>query len=207
MVRARACAPRALAASPILLLPGPALAHPGSGLAHVGDDLLLGLTLSLTLAATLLPLPVLGLALAPARRIPWLSLLAGGGAGLCLAGVAPAEVAPLSLAIALVLACALALWGRPLPRIPLVTLAALLPGLALASLYRGGSATPPPAMIIGSLVGACLLILGPALAGRILLHCLPDAAPALALRIAASWLAAILILMLALTLSGQAGMV
>lgn len=184
-----------------MALPGTALAHPGSTLQHQAGDFTLGLGLSLGLLESLLPLIALGLALAGRPRLPWLPMLIGLGAGLSLAGLAPEGIGAAALGAGCLLALVTALCPPPLPAALQGAAAVLLPGLAVASLYHGGSATPPMAMILGSLSGVMLAVLGPALGGRQILR-LPGKIPALALRIAASWLAAILIIVLAFVLAG-----
>lgn len=183
------------------MLPGTARAHVGDGLMHHARELTLGLGLSLGLLESLLPLIALGLALASRRPLPWLALLVSLGAGLALSGLAPENIGLPGLVVACLLAICTALTPPPLPRHLRVLATGLIPGLAMASLYHGGSATPPLAMMMGSLLGAALAVLLPALGGREILR-LPGRMPVLVIRIAASWLAAILIIVLAFVLAG-----
>lgn len=193
----------------LCLAPGLATAHVALTQESAAADAWLGVRLVVEFVEALLPLLALGLALSGQLRrgaFPWPWALTGLAAGLLASPLADEMVSFYALGAGIFAAALIALRGLPLPAPVTAALAFALPALALASSYHGLTMLPPPAMLAGSLLAAAALVLLPALLGTLVLK-LPGQAPGIALRIAASWLAAILILMLAFALAGpQAGL-
>lgn len=187
----------------LALLPAPASAHVPGLPAEAMAALTLGLRLPFLYPEALLPLLVLGLALAGGHR-PLIAGLAGLGAGLLGADLLGDAATALSLGAGALAGAVLALKGPPLPGILRHGIGFVLPALIMAALYHGGSASAPALMAFGSMGVLAVTALLIAEIAELLLTRLPGPIPGLALRIAASWLAAILILMLAFVLAGPA---
>tara|TARA_R110000868_G_scaffold411515_1_gene704951 strand:- start:20503 stop:21066 length:564 start_codon:yes stop_codon:yes gene_type:complete len=147
-----------------------------------------------------LPLIALGLWLAFCGGIArgGIALVAGLGAGILLAPFAPGAVSVLSLVAGTLVAAGTALIGPRLPGRAGPPIAALTTTMALASLLHGQGFDSLPVAFVAGVMGAALLavILPSTLAG-VVLRGGGAAWRALAVRIAASWLTAILVLVIA----------
>jgi hypothetical protein len=151
---------------------------------------------------TLLPLLALGLWLGfcGGVRRSSLAILAGLGTGVLLAPFAPEALAMLSLMCGTLVAAGVALAGPRLPAQSAQPVAALTITFAIASLLHGQGFDSLPVGFVAGVMGAALLaVVAPsALAGALLRG--GAAWRPLSVRIAASWLTAILVLVIAFSL-------
>lgn len=187
-----------------LLAPLPAQAHGLGPMATPTQAALSGARAVLSYPETLLPLLAIGLLLAmwDARRglpraLP--ALLVGLAGGVVLSPLMQDGMAVISVILGLGSAVAVAAAGQRMPTWGAVPLAVLGSCAALGSLIHGQPFDSlPMALVAGLLVTALLAVALPALAGRMVLSGGAGWRPVV-MRIAASWLAAILLLILAFT--------
>ncbi|WP_204318695.1 hypothetical protein [Pseudooceanicola aestuarii] len=129
-------------------------------------------------------------------------LLAGAGLALLLAPRLGEGTAPAAMGFGIVLAALAALVPNRLPRPALAVLALTTGGLSLSSLLHGQDLSAlPVTLLLGVLFAALLLPMTVGGAARLVMQG-TGGWRAIALRVAASWIAAILLLMLAFTLRG-----
>ncbi len=157
-----------------------------------------GLMLPLSYVEALLPLLVLGLCLAGQRRIPLVWALGGFGAGLLAAPWLGDTATLLALGLGCLAGVVVAAMGLPLPAVMAAACTALLSASVTAALFHGGGA--PVLMILGSVVTGAILA-AVTWGGAVMLRRLPDRWAGIALRVAASWLAARLLILLAFVMA------
>lgn len=197
----------ALGLGAALAAPGPALAHAFATGRDAYGNFLEGAGVALGSPGLLLPVLALAVALGLWRREgllgAWPHALAGSLAGLALAPLAGPWIAPAAMGVGLVLAVLAAL--VPLARLAaaLPLLAALTAAIVLAAALEGhGFAEIPQATRAGLLFGVHFALSAGAGLVRFTRERIAHPATDIGWRVAASWLAAILVLYLAFTFSG-----
>ncbi|MBT9383918.1 hypothetical protein KM176_08630 [Pseudooceanicola sp. CBS1P-1] len=182
----------------LLLLPAPGVAAPAAP-SPAPAQLWQGLRQAADMPECLLPLLALGLALGAQAGRLWALILAGLGAGLLVAPLTGEAVAVLALAAGIPAAALVALRPTGAPTALRAALALILPALAMTALFHASPA-PPLLLALGAYLLAGLAITAAALLSRGLQHAAATPWGPIALRIGASWLTAILALLLAFSL-------